>query len=905
MKLTWLALVIVLLDQAVKLHMPLIALPDQVFFFQIGPIAVELIKIPLLSDQSIYASLAHSNTLIIIAGVLGAYFLLLRWSRQAVFISATTLAGLQLAAGGLTSYAVDEIIRGSIHSPMRLELFGNFTFNAGIADLALFTGLFLLLYVLIRGKTQVECQIPLHPSNLETVNFSRLPRGVDNIRVDVLLSPEFQKKCTLLIHRLIPLVIRNHKTGAKQLKLPTNLFAPIQADFKTLLTLSLRRAKEIGEQQLPDLLYIAILKFIHAETNNSVAATLKFTKENVNEHHQRGLGRSSDSSYVDWLFNNREAIIATTKTTMLQGLLGNGYPGLTKAFHSILGLEQTFSTQIMQTPMVLAESPHEANLQMNHYLILGSQADDKNNFVRLDKELSEIFSNYLQLIQETVSKSVRREPAVQGDGYINSNIIDSLSQPSALMHPDNVTILLDTRWTLEQLESTHRLKSWNMYRQLKQHLKFQKELNAFLISHLHKEGYSPWINAAYAVKALFNKVNSDLSPTVLTRVFAQSRRREELVQYMQELLKTAANPPSEELLINTGEEVRQQSAKLLHSNLLRFIYDFSRYRRDLLLLLTYLRSATQLNLLSSDNDIHTSRANYTLNEFLLPHEITNKKAGIQSHIIIKADLRGSTEVTEKLTELSLNPATHFGRNFFTPINEVITSYGAEKVFIEGDAIILILNEYEGANQDSMIASRACSLAARIHHIVAKQNRELEVYGLPLLVVGIGIAYCDHPPRYLFDEDHRIIISPAINRADRLSSCTHSVRKWRNKQQLTDDFVEVYQPSDIAENQSEKAQKDVIFNLNGILLEPAVFDKLRQELALQPVTNTLKTIRNNELYAFTFPDISGESNSLAIRKAPVREFDPSYREAQCPVIKNRFFYEVIYRRDILEQLRKKR
>lgn len=902
MNLTWLSLVILLLDQAMKLLTPL-SNPNNNILFLFGPVSVELNNSPLLTDHIIYASLANSTTLIMIAGVLSAYLLLLRWSRQVLFISTTTLAGLQLAAGGLTSYAVDEVIRGNIHSPLRMELFGNFTFHAGIADLALFIGLPLLIYVLLSGKTKVECKIPLHFSDLETVNFSRLPRGVDNIRIDILLSPEFQKKCTLLIHRLIPLVISNHKDANNKLKLPEDFFVAIQEDFKTLFNFSLRKAKEIGEKQLPDLLYVAIINFIHTETSNSVAATLKFTKENVNEHHQRGVGHSNDSTYVEWLFRNRDTIIATTKLTVLQGLLGNYHPTLAKMFHSVLGQEQSFSLQAMQTPMVLAETPHDEHLQMAYYLILGQQPDDKNSFVHLDKELTDIFGYYLHLIQNVRTGSARRDDPLQTDGHVNSNIIDSLSQPSVLMHPDNVTILLETRWTNEKLEKTSGLQSWKTYWQLKQHLKFQKRLQAYLSNHLHKEGYSPWINAAYAAKSILAKCTTDLSPSAITSLLAHGSKREELAQNVNELLKTTDMPPPAELLIQAAEEIRRQSDKLLHSNLLRFIYDFSRYRRDLLLLLRYLRSSNQLNLLSADNDIHTSRANYTLNEFLLPHEITNKQTQIQSHIIIKADLRGSTEVTEKLTELSLNPATHFGRNFFTPINEVITSYGAEKVFIEGDAIILILNEYAGTNQDSMIASRACGLAAHIHHIVAKQNRELEVYGLPVLVLGIGIAYCDHAPRYLFDEQHRITISPAINRADRLSACTYSVRKWREQQQIPENFVEVYQPSAIVSNQGEKAQKDMIFNINGILVEPAVVDKLRQELTLHSLDNSLKPIQDSQLFGFSFPDLSGENHSLVIRKAPVKEFDPSYKVSQCPVVEQRFFYEVIYRQDLLQQLRK--
>ncbi len=904
MKLTWLALVVVLLDQAIKLLIQMSGL-DKSTSFMLGPVAAELKKSPLLSEETIYASLANSTTLVMLAGILAAYLLLLRWSKQIHFISAKALAGMQLAAGGLTSYAIDTVLRGGMHSTLRLEFVGGFTFNAGIADLAVFIGLFLLVYVLLRGRTKLQSKFPLLPPALETVNFSRIPRGVDNIHIDVLLSPEFRKKCSRLIHRLVPLVIQYHKNGKGHLKLPNNFFNPLQSDFNALLSLSLRKGKDSGEKQLPDLLYITVLKFVHYEVNNSVAATIKYTKENINEHHKRGIGRRNDSTYVEWLFRYRDTIIASTNLAMLQGMTVNNHAATVKAFRSFLGMANTFTLQAMQTPIVLAEAPHNEHLQMTHYLILGQQQNDTNSFVRLDKVLADVFADHLWLVREKGEAGTRRETALHPDTHINSNVIDSLSQPSVLMHPYNTTILLDTGWTRDKLDKISKLSDWKKYRRLKQHLGFQKKLQEHLLASLDKEGYAPWINAAYAARRIINKSSTDLSPAALTSLLTRSGRREELTQRMQDLFRTTMTPPARELILHVWEELHHQSGKLLQRNLLRFIGDFARYRRDLLLLLGYQRAASQLSLLSADKDIQTSRANYTLYEFLLHSEVRNSEAPILSHIIIKADLRGSTEVTEKLTELSLNPATHFDRNFFTPINEVIESYGAEKVFIEGDAIILALNEYAGENQDSMIASRACGLAARILQIVAKQNRELTVYGLPMLELGIGVAFCDHAPRYLFDGQHRITISPAINRADRLSACTHGVRKWREQQHVPANFVEVYQPSAHARSQGEKAQKDMVFNLNGILLEPAVHDKLKQELTLNPVKNTLESIQDSRLYSINFPDLSGESHSLIVRKAPVREFDPEYQVGNTPIIADRYFYEVIYRPELLDQLRKKR
>jgi len=228
-----------------------------------------------------------------------------------------------------------------------------------------------------------------------------------------------------------------------------------------------------------------------------------------------------------------------------------------------------------------------------------------------------------------------------------------------------------------------------------------------------------------------------------------------------------------------------------------------------------------------------------------------------------------------------------------------------EVFIakEGDAIILILNDHEGKNSNHHIASRACGLAANILKVVAKQNLELKCYGLPELELGIGVSYSHDSPRYLFDGDHRITISPAINRADRLSACTWSIREWREKHAAPMNQVEVYQPSERAAAVGTKAQKDMVFNLNGILIEEDVFEKLQQEVNLKRVMNKITAMQDSKLFSLVFPDLSGSVHRMIVRKAPIKIYDQSFKVDECPVVDKRFFYEVVYQKEVLDQLRK--
>jgi len=63
---------------------------------------------------------------------------------------------------------------------------------------------------------------------------------------------------------------------------------------------------------------------------------------------------------------------------------------------------------------------------------------------------------------------------------------------------------------------------------------------------------------------------------------------------------------------------------------------------------------------------------------------------VVSHVIIKADVRGSTRMTQDLLSRGLNPASHFSLNLHEPVKKLLDRYAAKKVFIEGDAIILAI-----------------------------------------------------------------------------------------------------------------------------------------------------------------------------------------------------------------------
>ena len=78
-------------------------------------------------------------------------------------------------------------------------------------------------------------------------------------------------------------------------------------------------------------------------------------------------------------------------------------------------------------------------------------------------------------------------------------------------------------------------------------------------------------------------------------------------------------------------------------------------------------------------------------------------------------MRDSSRLTRSLMEKGMNPASYFSLNFYDPVNKLLAKYGAVKVFLEGDAIILAMLEREG--EPGLAVGRASVLAREIVEIV--------------------------------------------------------------------------------------------------------------------------------------------------------------------------------------------
>ena len=138
-------------------------------------------------------------------------------------------------------------------------------------------------------------------------------------------------------------------------------------------------------------------------------------------------------------------------------------------------------------------------------------------------------------------------------------------------------------------------------------------------------------------------------------------------------------------LNNTAKLVQAEINDNDDEEYVRLLSVLATYRQHLKYFRFAHRVFNRISILHDEEQMRLSSQAGTLYQLPTADEVNEGENRIVHHAILKADVRGSTTVTDELEKKDLNPASYFSLRFFGPIN---------KVFIVGDAVILSFLEYE-------------------------------------------------------------------------------------------------------------------------------------------------------------------------------------------------------------------
>jgi len=698
------------------------------------------------------------------------------------------------------------------------------------------------------GVSADENVPPVLASYAPSLSLEGLSVGIDNLRHDVHLSPKFTETARAHVARLIArhgdvegLLAAEAPAAVPRTAFLNKLTTVLKpgtkndpADFKSLLTelhvAALNRAKAENSVTIDLLARLAVVKFLRLELNSQFAQVLERCRMMLKNY--EGLRQQKALEYRERVasFQVRKKIIQRKTGQDLFLLLRDiEKETLARMRRSRFGENDSEGHKLLINRLVLSEDGRDDYLCAEQYVMLGNWDRDPDRFIRM----REITCEFLRSLQIDLP-----DDDAQLDPWLNA--------------PENAHALVGggtpSESTAEGRSQKARLSSW--------------------VRCLEDQSVMEYVIASYEAVGLLPEYSSRINPQQLKNALvdrAECSRVERLIQEGGRL--SASN-----LYAAVGRVASCRGADRARVAG-RFLRDFLRYHRDMRRLEALNSALDSVNLIGNAKLRELSAVNGTLYEFLLPEEQKPAEERLLGHVIIKADIRDSSRLTRSLMDSGLNPASYFSLNFYDPVNKLLPKYGASKVFIEGDAVILALHEKEG--EPGLAVSRACVLAREMVEIVRGYNEQVTKAGLPPLELGVGISYQDAAPLYLMDGEKRIMISEALNESDRLSSCNKRARKAMEP--LASPF-HVYAFQTVSDADAGEAAEDfsMAFNLGGIRLSPAAFRKLRNEISLEPVSLPLPELWGTEGFKLFRGLVTVDNDifrKIVLRESRVAQVDP--------------------------------
>lgn len=734
------------------------------------------------------------------------------------------------------------------------------------------------------------------------LSIEKLSKGIDNYHIDVKLSRKFSSDVKKLVALLVSqIAIPKPKNWDN-----SKAFEKLRSEYLDMMTILIHRVKtDLSADEICFLQFSAI-KIILRVTKAQIDSDINNVTGRLAELRHKG---SSEALATDqrlfWLKKNYDSILFNVNKQIFAQLIRVEERQLAPIREQFLGADYQFVVQALLNPILTVSDPSALSLLANEFCVFSWNSEAKG-FLELNEQIEKLLNKRLKQLPvptlgqdstaDLTSTEIHDElgglfltQAFFGPAKDTKEII--AEDFSWLEIPENISSLFNIQKNNELLAQIRREQGfgawWKNRGEIKniektlatfsKMLRSKKILAQLLSSHYMRRSLNPLIMELVDLKTVCQFLSGNITTSKLQDSISGGNK---------------LSPEQIKSLESLKAQLKDQVSKADAVDSQKLLTDISRYRQNLKLFRFAHRAFNRLTLLTSEEDLKLSRSAGTLYQMPTSSEIEADDERICHHAIMKADVRGSTTVTDELEKKGLNPASYFSMRFFNPINKILDTYGANKVFIEGDAIILSFLEFEQTPQEWFSVARACGYSRDMLKIVGSNNRYSTQMGLPLLELGVGVCYSTSAPRYLYDEDKPIMISGAIGDADRMSGCSWVLRE-KMKRGLFN--VDVLRIGDGETGKGEKGQQYVRYNVNGILIDSAAFAKLKVEISLKSVKMKL----NGQQYLFhvgQYPDTNGRKKDLIVREGKVGLWKDS--EVHEDPDNDEVYYEIVVNRKVI-------
>ncbi|CAN2042385.1 Guanylate cyclase domain-containing protein [Candidatus Magnetomoraceae bacterium gMMP-15] len=731
-------------------------------------------------------------------------------------------------------------------------------------------------------------------------SLNKLGPGIDNFRFDVHLSPGFCKASSKITAQIISSragveeILNAQDTRSNRIK-ERDEFKRLYSD---LMTRAINKAKAASEVQIDFLAQAAVVKMLLNEIILSYEILIERFKTVIREDE---ISYNDDDEIIElkkqltYILQNRDSIIRNTGKELFQYIIDVNNKNLNKMREANFGSESILPDDVFSNSILHTENPADDFFMIEEYDILpGRRLEDPDKYEILITTFRNFIAEIDRKNKQVQPEGVKKQRKESKNSY-NKKIED------LIRHKDNIDILFnyfqsERRYNLLKKENKDKKEIIG----LKDQAKKQKIILNYFYRKLNKTGLIRRINASYEMRPIYSEYCPPLIPQLVLQFLSSTRGRKLVINRLKRINKISDSSLSIVPLKKIVKKLQYLDSKIKKEYLIRFFKGFIRYHKDMLNFKMIKNAIDSIHLAVEEKKINLSRTNNTLYEFLLPHEELRDEKPVISHVILKADVRGSTDLVHKMKQRGLNPASYFSLNFFDPITEVLSEYGAVKVCIEGDAYILTIYEREDTPEGWYSVARACGLALKMLFVVNRYNVKNKKYKFPILELGIGITFRNIAPTIFFDGDNQIMISSAINLADRLSGCSKPVRRLMADRKKP---FNLYVFQTVSDEEIAATADDIFarYNVNGIDLHEPAFKKLCKEINLKPVEYSHPNLQGEKikLYVGKYPTVTGRYQKLIIRESQIQHVCPE--DLSLIKLTSRKYYEVCTNPDLYDSL----
>jgi len=715
-----------------------------------------------------------------------------------------------------------------------------------------------------------EIQAGLQRPKFMRLRFDRFPRGTDGRHIDVALGPALERAVSTFVSALV------REYAQKLWKQPITPYGDaVVKDFRDALLehhgVVVKDARSYKHVERVQLFQVSVVKLLLTQIDDEIAA-LRHELEDARSHPTRQLSGKSLQFHQLAAKLSRHAghIQFQVARHLIRELMRLENGAMKNLRKSLLGFAWPIADIILSNPILQLDGIGGARDFIRFYPRLLRDAETAQ---RIDRCLLEALAGLLPDNAESALEDdaadtaprvfIERHDQGTSRGFLATErwvgrllgrreLEDGTS--TWLDLPDNVICLLggcEADWPQSG--------AWRDPAMAR----VQRELNKQFASRLAKADVMDKIVASYELAAIFPRLGLIDAEALLYDYLLGKISRREMTKRLDALdgVKDAAS------LLRRVEEMRKRHRASPEwgnrQTVARLAGDYVRLRRDLKYAWRLFGKMDDIRLIREPAEIELALDNNTLQLFCRDDIATDGRRAVVGHVIVRVDIRGAGELAAQMRDRGLQPAAHFSRWFYDPIDVLLERFGATKAAVDGDSLMLTVLEYSGDETHSLAVARACCMAVRLFELVATMNLDNERQELPCIELGLGIAYADQSPTYLYDHSRRVILSPAISRARQLSSCHRGLRQACPLPEGRGLFVVAPVRGS---NPGEQPEADgmVRCNVDAIELDGAAFSQLHVEISLRKTKMHDKVTRRPVvMYAGRCTDTCGDSHLLVI------------------------------------------